>query len=188
MAELEIVKTHELIEEVVREAGVGAKNQNLFFRFPHGDEGSRSNRIAILRVLADLDYRIAGWSLDTDDWRMCLEWLPSDPDRIVTNMRRALPRDIVLLHDRRKTARIVPCLAAVLKSMRLESRGLSDFDSAHRNIALKDAAGLLPFYVDNEFALNAVPRRIGDTTTNIKFERLVSLGKVLSADIKACLW
>ena len=66
----EIASTDALVEELVREAGVDPARQNLFFRFPYGVGGSRSNYAACRDVLAELHYKIAWWNLDTNDLRM----------------------------------------------------------------------------------------------------------------------
>ena len=51
-AEMEIYKTHTMIKDLVREAGVDPARQNLFFRFPYGNSGSIYNYAACRKILA----------------------------------------------------------------------------------------------------------------------------------------
>ncbi|MBI4965169.1 MAG: polysaccharide deacetylase family protein [Desulfomonile tiedjei] len=128
-AKQEIVSTYRLIDELVLEAEVDPNRQNRFFRFPYGVAGSRSNYLASQDVLGELNYKIAWWDLDTNDWRMELPWFPTRPSSVVASLNRARPGDVVLLHDRVKTSE---CLPAILKSLewcKLASLPLSSYDS-----------------------------------------------------------
>lgn len=112
--EKEIRSTYTLIDKVVEEAGGLPMRQNLFFRYPYGDEGTGAGNEAALETLAELGYYIAWWDLDTKDWRMVRS---SDPRRrayVLSTLNRARTRDVVLLHDRHPTARLLPELLGVL--------------------------------------------------------------------------
>jgi peptidoglycan/xylan/chitin deacetylase (PgdA/CDA1 family) len=124
-AEREIVSTHGLIEEIVLEAGAVRERQNRFFRFPYGVSGSWSNYRTCQTVLTSLNYQVAWWDLDTNDWRMELPWFPRPLRKVVAALNKAKPYDVVLLHDRSKTARCLPQLMAVLETQRLVSLPLS---------------------------------------------------------------
>ncbi len=126
-AEREIVSTHDLIQSVVEESGVNPKRQNLFFRFPYGVSGSWANYAATQKVLASLGYRIAWWNLDTNDWRMELAWFPTSSRKVVGALSRAHPRDVILLHDRQKTARCLPQIVGALDGRRFVSVPLSSY-------------------------------------------------------------
>ena len=126
-AEKEIVSTHNLIQEVIEESGVEPSRQDLFFRFPYGVSGSWANYVATQNVLASLEYRIAFWDVDTHDWRMELAWLPTSPGKVLKTLKRAKPRDVILLHDRQKTAHCLPQMVETLDSRRLVSVPLSDY-------------------------------------------------------------
>ncbi len=127
-AEQEIAATHRLIEDLVKEAGVAPDHQNRFFRFPYGVTGSASNYFVCRRVLAKLNYRIAGWDLDTNDWRMELGWFRTSSFKVVASLNRARPLDVVLLHDRLRTSEHLPAMLDVLGLQRLVSMPLSDYD------------------------------------------------------------
>jgi peptidoglycan-N-acetylglucosamine deacetylase len=129
-AEREIVTTCDLIREIVSESGVDPQRQNLFFRFPYGISGSWANYAATQKVLASLGYRIAWWDLDTRDWRMELAWFPTSTGKVLGTLRRARPRDVILLHDRQKTARCLPQIVDALDSRKLVSIPLSDYGGA----------------------------------------------------------
>jgi peptidoglycan/xylan/chitin deacetylase (PgdA/CDA1 family) len=122
----EIVSTHALIEEVVDEAGVDPARQNRFFRFPYGAAGSRSNHAACLDILSELNYNIAWWNLDTNDWRMELAWFPRPASAVIKSLTAARPQDVVLLHDRTQTRKHLAAMLDVLQSRRLVSIPLSD--------------------------------------------------------------
>lgn len=128
-AEKEIVTTHELIQEVVRESGVNARRQDLFFRFPYGVVGSAHNQSHCHEVLTDLNYRIAWWNLDTHDWRMELAWFPRPSSRVIRSLSRARAGDVVLLHDRTKTAEHLPRMLEIIESQKLVSLPLSTHES-----------------------------------------------------------
>jgi peptidoglycan/xylan/chitin deacetylase (PgdA/CDA1 family) len=127
-AEREIVTTHALIEQVVQEAGVDRQRQNRFFRFPYGVSGSWLNHRACRKVLEALDYRVAWWDVDTHDWRMELAWFPRPLRKVVAALTKARPHDVVLLHDRSKTARCLPQLMVVLETHGLLSLPLSRYE------------------------------------------------------------
>jgi peptidoglycan-N-acetylglucosamine deacetylase len=123
----EITSTHALVEELVREAGVDPTRQNLFFRFPYGVPGSRSNHEACRDVLAELNYKIAWWNLDTNDWRMEMAWFPRPASRVIKSLNIARPQDVVLLHDRMQTMKHLASMLDVLESRRLVSVPLSNY-------------------------------------------------------------
>ncbi|MFH0822136.1 MAG: polysaccharide deacetylase family protein [Pseudomonadota bacterium] len=121
----EIRTTHKLIQEVIDESGVSGVRQNLFFRFPFGLPGGGASYRASAEVLVELGYRIAWWDLDTNDWRMGYAYQPRTPSTVIAAMRKARPRDIVLLHDRNRTAEILPKLLNVLVTGCITSMPLS---------------------------------------------------------------
>lgn len=137
----EITSTHMLVEELVREAGVDPTRQNLFFRFPYGVPGSRSNHEACRDVLADLNYKIAWWNLDTNDWRMEMAWFPRPASRVIKSLNIARPQDVVLLHDRMQTMKHLAAMLDVLESRRLVSVPLSNYIFADDNAPKGDQAG-----------------------------------------------
>jgi peptidoglycan-N-acetylglucosamine deacetylase len=123
----EIKTTHALIQELVAEAGVDPAKQDLFFRFPYGVAGSRSNYRACQDALAELNYRIAWWNLDTNDWRMELAWFPRPASTVIRSLKVARPWDVVLLHDRTKTMKNLPAMLDVVESRKLVSVPLSTY-------------------------------------------------------------
>lgn len=127
--EKEIVATHELIQGVVKESGVNPRRQDLFFRFPYGVPGSGHNYGYCQDVLADLNYRIAWWNLDTNDWRMELQWFARPFSRVLRSLNKARPGDVVLLHDRAKTAEHLPKMLEVIESQQLVSVPLSTHET-----------------------------------------------------------
>jgi len=127
-AKQEIVSTYALIQEVIKETGLDATRQNRFFRFPYGVAGSRSNFFASQEVLASLNYKIAWWDLDTNDWRMELPWFARRASSVVESLRRARPGDVVLLHDRVKTSECLPAMFSALESHKLSSLPLSSYE------------------------------------------------------------
>jgi len=129
-AEMEIFKTHEIINGLVRETGVDHARQNLFFRFPYGNGGSIYNYAACRKTLASLGYRVAWWDLDTWDWRMELGWFKKNSIKVIASLKKAKPRDVVLLHDRVKTSEHLPEMLDVLRTQKLVSIPLSDYDEA----------------------------------------------------------
>ena len=137
----EITSTHALVEELVREAGVDSARQNLFFRFPYGVAGSRWNHAACRDVLADLNYKIAWWNLDTNDWRMEMAWFPRPASRVIKSLNIARPQDVVLLHDRMQTMKHLAAMLDVLESRRLVSVPLSNHIFADENAPEGDQAG-----------------------------------------------
>jgi peptidoglycan/xylan/chitin deacetylase (PgdA/CDA1 family) len=128
----EITLTHALIREVVEEAEVDSTRQNLYFRYPYGVTGSRSNYAETREVLADLDYRIAGWDLDTRDWTMEVGWFGRSPSRVIATLKSAKPWDVVLLHDRFKTAENLDRMLDVLNWRRFVSVPLSNLEFGAR--------------------------------------------------------
>lgn len=128
----EILTTHKLIEQLVKEAGVDPERQNLFFRFPFGDGGNAWNYRTIQNTLDNLGYGVAWWDLDTNDWRMELQWLPRSPSRVIASIKRARPRDVVLLHDRSTTAKYLPNMLEVVHALELVSTTLSDVELGSR--------------------------------------------------------
>lgn len=124
----EIVSTAGLIRDVVHDAGVDPKRQNLFFRFPYGATGSRSTYAAVQEVLSELKYRIAWWDVDTMDWRMELAWLPRRPAAVIASLGRARASDVVLLHDRLRTAQYLTAMLRTLDDRQLTSIQLSNLD------------------------------------------------------------
>ncbi len=137
----EITSTHALVEELVREARVDPARQNLFFRFPYGVGGSRSNHAACRDVLAELNYKIAWWNLDTNDWRMEMAWFPRPASRVIKSLRIARPQDVVLMHDRMQTMKHLAAMLDVLESRRLISVPLSNHIFADENAPEGDQAG-----------------------------------------------
>ena len=136
----EIASTHALVEELVREAGVDPARQNLFFRFPYGVAGSRSNYAACRDVLAELSYKIAWWNLDTNDWRMEMAWFPRPASRVIKSLNIARPQDVVLLHDRMQTMKHLAAMLDILESHRLVSVPLSNYIFADENAPEGDQA------------------------------------------------
>jgi peptidoglycan/xylan/chitin deacetylase (PgdA/CDA1 family) len=134
----EIVSTAGLIRDVVRDAGVDANRQNLFFRFPYGVAGSRSTYTAAQEILTELKYRIAWWDVDTLDWRMELAWFPLRPAAVLTSLSRARANDVVLLHDRLKTAQCLPAILHRLDDHKLTSIPLSDVDLGAQSVPAPD--------------------------------------------------
>jgi peptidoglycan/xylan/chitin deacetylase (PgdA/CDA1 family) len=124
----EIVSTAGLIREVVREAGVEPNRQNLFFRFPYGSPGTRTTYAAAQEVLTELNYRIAWWNVDTLDWRMELDWFPRRPSAVLESLSRARANDVVLLHDRQRTAQYLSAMLNKLDDHKLTSIPLSASD------------------------------------------------------------
>jgi len=137
----EITSTHALVEELVREAGVDHARQNLFFRFPYGVAGSRSNHAACRDVLAELNYKIAWWNLDTNDWRMEMAWFPRPASRVIKSLRTARHQDVVLLHDRMQTMKNLAAMLDVLESRRLVSVPLSNYIFADEKAPEGDQTG-----------------------------------------------
>lgn len=125
--EQEIVKTHKCIEEVARDAGLSNGVTSLFFRFPFGHTGRPSVYAAAMEILHKLGYHVAWWDLDTSDWRMETAFYTGS--QVVASLRTVRPRDVVLLHERELTARILPSLLEVLKSKNLVSATMSAYDS-----------------------------------------------------------
>jgi peptidoglycan/xylan/chitin deacetylase (PgdA/CDA1 family) len=125
--EQEIVKTHKCIEELARDAGASKRERSLFFRFPFGHTGRPSVYTAAMKILHKLGYHVAWWDLDTSDWRMDTAFCTGS--QVVASLRTVKPRDVVLLHERELTARILPSLLEVLKSRNLVSATMSAYDS-----------------------------------------------------------
>lgn len=127
-AKEEIVATYNLIQEIVEEAGVDPRKQNLFFRFPYGSAGNRSNHKATEEVLAELNYATAWWDVDTNDWRMELAWYPRPFSQVLASFKHAGASDVVLLHDRNATARHLPEMLKNLQARHFVSAPLSQYE------------------------------------------------------------
>jgi peptidoglycan/xylan/chitin deacetylase (PgdA/CDA1 family) len=140
----EIWATHLLIQEIIAEAGVEPEEQDLYFRFPYGVDGNRSNREAVRQFLGELNYGTAWWDLDTHDWQMELRWFPRSPSRVIAMLTKARPLDVVLLHDRDKTARYLPQMLKTLGSLQLVSVPLSDLEFGPRGYLVKDVTVEMP--------------------------------------------
>ena len=121
----EIRTSHALIQQLVQEAGVARKRQDLYFRFPFGDCGNTWNSQPVQDTLAQLNYGIARWDLDTNDWRMELRWFPRSSSTVIASLRDTRPEDVVLLHDRPATARHLPQMLNMLGQLQLVSLTLS---------------------------------------------------------------
>ncbi len=134
-AEMEIFKTHEIINGLVRETGVDPSRQNLFFRFPYGNSGSIYNYAACRRILASLRYRVAWWDLDPWDWRMEMALFKRNTKKVIASLKKARPKDVVLLHDRVKTSEHLSGMLDVLRTQKFVSIPLSDYDKTidHEN-------------------------------------------------------
>jgi peptidoglycan-N-acetylglucosamine deacetylase len=126
--EQEIGETHKQITALFKEAGLEETSRRLFFRFPYGDEGSSHNYYASMNLLARLGYSIAWWDVDTHDWRLTSSRATKARTRVMASFERAKPHDVVLLHDRKGTADILPSLLEVMKSKSLVSMSLSEYD------------------------------------------------------------
>ncbi|MFH1112399.1 MAG: polysaccharide deacetylase family protein [Pseudomonadota bacterium] len=170
----EILKAHTLIEKVVREAGVNPERQNLYFRFPFGDGGNAWNYRTIQNTLDELGYGEAGWDLDTNDWRMELQWFPRPPAKVIAAMKRARPHDVVLLHDRSTTARYLPDMLNVVNTLELVSTTLSDIELGPRvHTAGNDLDRILE-------GPDLARTGRGDTTREDALDRLLSANRVPS--------
>ena len=139
-AKQEIVSTYHLIQELVEEVEADPKRQNRFFRFPYGLSGSRRNYLACQETLAELDYKIAWWDLDTNDWRMEVPWFPKRSSSVVASFNKARPGDVVLLHDRVKTSECLPAMLKTLETYKLASLPLSSYMLATGPLAEEEAA------------------------------------------------
>lgn len=126
-AEKEIISTCELIKGLIKEAGVEQPRQNRFFRFPFGSEGTGKTYTACQTLLSDLNYQIAWWDLDTHDWQMDWGAFPRSSSTVIESLKQARPSDVVLLHDRDKTAHHLPEMLRVLTFQQLVSIPLSDY-------------------------------------------------------------
>jgi peptidoglycan/xylan/chitin deacetylase (PgdA/CDA1 family) len=129
-AEQEIMSTHSLIEDMVHAANVSPDRRKHFFRFPYGVTGSASNYFVCRQVLTALDYRVAGWDLDTGDWRMDLAWFRRSAGSVVASLTKARPLDVVLLHDRERTGQHLTEMLGVLGRQKLISMPLSYYDQS----------------------------------------------------------
>jgi peptidoglycan-N-acetylglucosamine deacetylase len=176
-AEVEIYKTHVMIDDVVREAGVDAARQNLFFRFPYGNSGSIYHYAKYRKILASLNYRVAWWDLDTWDWRMEVGWLKRNSSKVVASLKKAKPGDVVLLHDRVKTCDHLPEMMGLLGSQKLMSVPLSDYGAKMEpwtdGDVLIDRIELVSPY---KISSKSIPRQIRRSSRNNFF--IGSVGKV----------
>jgi len=137
----EIADTHTLIREVISEAGVDPARQDLYFRYPYGEPGSYSTHRAARETLDELGYGIAWWDLDTHDWRMELGTQSKSPATVIASVKSARARDVVLLHDRRRTAGVLPCMLDVLAARQMFSLPLSTYTSPPRENETIDLDG-----------------------------------------------
>ncbi|MFC1834209.1 polysaccharide deacetylase family protein [Thermodesulfobacteriota bacterium] len=128
-ARWEILETHKVIEEAVKDAGAHMDSHVHFFRYPYGNEGNEENYADIRALLEDLGYQVAWWDVDTLDWRMSLSRKARSPRLVVAALGRARQGDVVLLHDRRRTAGLLPHMLALLESKQLYSVPLSSYGS-----------------------------------------------------------
>lgn len=128
----EIMLAHALIREVVEEAEVDSSRQNLYFRFPYGVTGTGSSYASSREILADLNYKVAGWDLDTRDWSMEVGSFGMSTSRVIASLKSAKPWDVVLLHDRLKTAQNLNRMLDVLEASRLVSVPLSNLEFGSR--------------------------------------------------------
>jgi peptidoglycan-N-acetylglucosamine deacetylase len=176
-AEVEIYKTHTMIDDLVREAGVDPARQNLFFRFPYGNCGSIYNYAKYRKTLASLNYRIAWWDLDTWDWRMEVGWLKRNSTKVVASLKKAKPGDVILLHDRVKTCDHLPEMMGVISSQKLMSVPLSDYGARMEPLTdddvLIDRIELVSPY---KIGSKSIPRQIRRSSRNNFF--IGSVGKV----------
>lgn len=113
-AEREISETHRLILDLHADVGIDSTSRKLFFRFPYGVPGSSSNFKACKNILADLNYSIANWDLDTNDWQIEFAGSRFGQSRPVNVIARARTHDVILLHDRNHTARLLPKILTTL--------------------------------------------------------------------------
>jgi peptidoglycan/xylan/chitin deacetylase (PgdA/CDA1 family) len=124
-AEREIIETHGLILDLYADAGMELSTKKLFFRFPYGVTGSSSNIKTCKKTLAELNYCIANWDLDTNDWQIEFAGVRFGQSRLATVIRRAKTQDVVLLHDRNQTAILLPSMLTALDYKSLLSFPLS---------------------------------------------------------------
>jgi len=125
----EILKTHKQIQQVVKDSGGNPRKQNRFFRFPMGEAGSDQNHSTTKKVLAELGYRVAWWDVDPRDWQMRAGLRSRPTSHVIASVNKAESRDIVLLHDRTRTAAILSSVLGALQSRNLVSLPLSAYDS-----------------------------------------------------------
>jgi len=176
-AEVEIYKTHSMIDDLVREAGVDSARQNLFFRFPYGNGGSIYHYAKYRKILTSLNYRVAWWDLDTWDWRMEVSWVKRNSSKVVASLKKAKPGDVILLHDRVKTCDHLPEMMGVLGSQKLMSVPLSDYGAKTEpltdDVVLIDRIELVS---PHKISHKSVPRQVRRSSRNNFF--IGSVGKV----------
>jgi len=124
-AEREIIETHGLIPDLFADAGMEPNTKKLFFRFPYGATGSSLNIKTCRKTLAALNYCVANWDLDTNDWQIKLAGFRFGQSRLATAIRRVKAQDVVLLHDRDQTALLLPSMLDALDNKSLLSFPLS---------------------------------------------------------------
>jgi peptidoglycan/xylan/chitin deacetylase (PgdA/CDA1 family) len=124
-AEREIIATHGLLLDLYADAGMDPSSQKLFFRFPYGIPGSSSNFKTCKKTLAELNYCIANWDLDTNDWQIEFAGFRFGKSRLANVIGRAKTQDVVLLHDRNQTALLLPTILNTLDYKTLFSVPLS---------------------------------------------------------------
>jgi peptidoglycan-N-acetylglucosamine deacetylase len=123
----EIRVTHELIEAVTREAEAGQREVQHYFRYPFGRTGNQARTEAAESTLRELGYRTAWWDVDTGDWKMHRFGARSEAE-VMAALGAVRPRDVILLHDRPRTAEMLPAVFQVFKAGNVNSLGMSSYD------------------------------------------------------------
>ena len=106
--EEQIVRAHEVLDGVLREAGGSQGPEERYFRFPHLDSGFQvradgsvlghpSKRAAAYRVLQQLKYRVFQSNVDSYDW--AIEYGKNSVEGAVGRTLRAKRGDIIMMHD-----------------------------------------------------------------------------------------
>ena len=176
-AEVEIYKTHSMIDDLVREAGVDSARQNLFFRFPYGNGGSIYHYAKYRKILTSLNYRVAWWDLDTWDWRMEVSWVKRNSSKVVASLKKAKPGDVILLHDRVKTCDHLPEMMGVLGSQNLRSVPLSDYGTKTEPLTDSDVLiERIELVSPQKMSYKSIPKQIRRSSRNNFF--IGSVGKV----------
>ena len=111
---------------------------------------------------------------------MELGWFKKNSTKVIASLKKAKPRDVVLLHDRVKTSEHLPEMLDVLRTQKLVSIPLSDYDEAIEREAgvdvLIDQLELLsPHRIDYAKSAAASPR---DRRSYRKNFLVGSIGKV----------
>ncbi|MBI4447630.1 polysaccharide deacetylase family protein [Candidatus Woesearchaeota archaeon] len=100
----EIQKTDGLLNSIYSEAKKPFEKK--LFRFPYGDSGGE-NKANLGDFFKKWGYSVYLWDVDSRDWEMGKKEAPVGVEAVLGNIYRARPGDVVLLHDREKTARLV---------------------------------------------------------------------------------